>query len=41
MDIIGVLVEGDTLATVVNMFNVAICLEFIGSLVAGIRGGKV
>lgn len=41
MDIIGILVEGDMLATIVNMFNVAVCLEFIGSLVAGMRGGKV
>lgn len=41
MDIIGILVEGDNLATIVNMFNVAICLEFLGTFVNGIRGGKV
>lgn len=41
MDIIGIYVQGDILATIVNMFTVAVCLEFIGSLVAGMRGGKV
>lgn len=41
MDIIGILVEGNNLATIVNMFTVAISLDFIGTFVQGIRGGKV
>lgn len=41
MDIIGIYVQGDILQTIVNMFTVAVCLEFIGTLVCGIKGGKV
>lgn len=32
MDIIGVLVQGDMLATFVNMFTVVIVLDFISNL---------
>lgn len=41
MDIIGILVQDDILSTIVNMFTVSVCLEFIGTLVSGLRGGKI
>ena len=41
MDIIGILVQDNLLATIVNMFTVSVCLEFLGTLVSGMRGGKV
>lgn len=41
MDIMSICVEGNTLLTIVNMFTVAVALDFVASLGAILRGSRV
>ena len=41
MDIMSICVEGNTLLTIVNMFTVAVALDFVASLAAILRGARV